>query len=163
MAVSCNTFAHSCLELQLQMDNPHSHCTLLKDAACCFCYQLLLPLPLPLLLCCRWRHAGGVEDWAVQCRCGVTDDDGERMIVCDSCGFWVHTRCNGVSDTDEEPHGFVCRPCRDRAAAPAEAAAGADDAGAGTAAADAAATVEGQAGDAAAAAVGSKREREASV
>jgi hypothetical protein len=28
--------------------------------------------------------AGGLEDWAVRCRCGVSDDDGERMIMCDS-------------------------------------------------------------------------------
>lgn len=74
----------------------------------------------------------------MRCCCGVRDDDGERMIVCDSCGFWVHTRCNGVRDTEEEPpSGFACKPCREAAAA------------------------EGETGDAAAAA-GSKRAREAS-
>jgi hypothetical protein len=54
-----------------------------------------------------------VEDWAVRCVCGVRDDDGERMIVCDGCGFWLHTRCNGVADEAEEPGpGFMCVSCR---------------------------------------------------
>jgi hypothetical protein len=80
----------------------------------------------------------------VQCCCGVLDDDGERMIVCDSCGFWVHTRCNGVLDQDEEPTGFACKPCREAAAKSAAAAA-------------AAGAAEGVTGPAA----GSKRAREA--
>eukprot|EP00879_Flechtneria_rotunda_P004107 GHRR01004352.1.p1 GENE.GHRR01004352.1~~GHRR01004352.1.p1 ORF type:complete len:630 (+),score=360.21 GHRR01004352.1:155-1891(+) len=67
----------------------------------------------------RFRHAGGVEDWAVQCCCGTLDDDGERMIVCDGCGYWMHTRCNGVHDDDDEPPGFMCAACRGPAAAEA--------------------------------------------
>lgn len=27
-----------------------------------------------------WRHAGGREDWTVRCKCGITDDDGARMV-----------------------------------------------------------------------------------
>jgi hypothetical protein len=27
--------------------------------------------------------------------CGTQDDDGERMIACDVCGIWMHTRCSG--------------------------------------------------------------------
>eukprot|EP00775_Hariotina_reticulata_P006177 gene6177-6415_t len=62
----------------------------------------------------RFRHAGGVEDWAVLCCCGTQDDDGEKMIVCDGCGFWMHTRCNGVLDSEDqpEPQGFMCQGCR---------------------------------------------------
>lgn len=90
-------------------------------------------LLLLLLLClCRarsFRHAGGVEDWAVRCVCGTADDDGEHMIVCDACGFWMHTRCNGLRDDDADgmpPGGFVCGRCREaRAAAEATAMAGA--------------------------------------
>lgn len=63
---------------------------------------------------CRFRHAGGVEDWAVSCSCGCRDDDGERMIVCDGCGYWMHTRCNGIRDEEQEPHGFVCAGCVER-------------------------------------------------
>jgi hypothetical protein len=78
-----------------------------------------------VLTACRFRHAGGVEDWAVQCCCGTLDDDGEKMIVCDGCGYWMHTRCNGVLDGDDhhqEQQGFLCQGCRaGRAAAPAAA------------------------------------------
>jgi hypothetical protein len=73
----------------------------------------------------RFRHAGGVEDWAVACRCGTRDDDGERMIVCDGCGYWMHTRCNGIRDEESEPQGFVCAECKVARAAEEEAAAGA--------------------------------------
>ena len=44
----------------------------------------------------RWRHAGGAEDWVVWCEaCQTVDDDGERMMACDVCGVWKHTRCVG--------------------------------------------------------------------
>lgn len=85
----------------------------------------------------------------MSCCCGVLDDDGERMIVCDACGFWVHTRCNGVRDQDEEPpSGFACKPCREAAAAAAAAAAAKPEA-------------EQQRSEDAAAGAGSKRVREA--
>ncbi|KAK1288951.1 PHD finger protein [Acorus calamus] len=35
----------------------------------------------------------GVENWIVDCYCGAKDDDGERMLTCDTCGVWRHTRC----------------------------------------------------------------------
>jgi hypothetical protein len=69
----------------------------------------------------------------VQCCCGVGDDDGERMIMCDSCGFWVHTRCNGLRDNQQEPSGFACKPCREAAAAAAAAGGGGEAAGEGAA------------------------------
>lgn len=62
----------------------------------------------------EWRHAGGREDWLVHCLCGTTDDDGERMITCDTCGMWMHTRCNGIPEDDPELPGFVCGTCAKR-------------------------------------------------
>ena len=60
----------------------------------------------------RWRHAGGPEDWTVACTgCGTRDDDGARMVVCDTCGAWVHTRCEGVPDAAPPPVALVCRAC----------------------------------------------------
>ncbi len=46
-------------------------------------------------------------------RCGTLDDDGERMIACDQCGVWSHTRCNGLPEWEEgeEPPPFVCGTC----------------------------------------------------
>jgi len=32
----------------------------------------------------------------VHCDCGTTDDDGERMVACERCNQWRHTRCLGV-------------------------------------------------------------------
>lgn len=58
-----------------------------------------------------WRHAGGLEDWDVLCGCGTQDDDGERMICCDACSVWMHTRCNGIPDAATEPKQFVCPWC----------------------------------------------------
>ena len=44
--------------------------------------------------------------------CGVRDDDGERMVACDACGLWGHTRCGGVPDEEDPPPGYVCPACR---------------------------------------------------
>jgi hypothetical protein len=43
--------------------------------------------------------------------CGTTDDDGERMVACDVCGIWKHTRCCGIPDDDNEPETFKCSGC----------------------------------------------------
>ena len=60
----------------------------------------------------RWRYAGGSEDWMVWCRgCGVTDDDGERMVECDLCKVWEHTRCGGIPDDEEPGPTYVCKAC----------------------------------------------------
>jgi hypothetical protein len=89
------------------------------------------------------------------------DDDGERMIVCDGCGFWVHTRCNGVKDSDEEPTaGFACRACREAATAAAKPTAGEAAAGAEAAKQEEGRSAVGAEGGAAA---GSKRAREGSA
>ena len=54
----------------------------------------------------------GMEGWTVECSCGAKDDDGERMMACDLCGVWRHTRCSGIPDSDSVPASFVCQGCR---------------------------------------------------
>lgn len=50
----------------------------------------------------------------VACQCGTRDDDGERMIACDACARWSHSRCGGVPDDAPTPDEFVCSMCRPR-------------------------------------------------
>ncbi|RZR78723.1 hypothetical protein BHM03_00004157 [Ensete ventricosum] len=57
------------------------------------------------------RMERGTETWTVDCTCGTKDDDGERMLACDRCGVWKHTRCSGIDDLDEVPAKFVCGSC----------------------------------------------------
>ncbi|KAK9292110.1 hypothetical protein L1049_020068 [Liquidambar formosana] len=59
----------------------------------------------------RFRMERGIERWIVDCCCGAKDDDGERMLACDVCGVWQHTRCAGISDFDAVPARFVCCRC----------------------------------------------------
>lgn len=61
--------------------------------------------------CHDWRYEGGIESWIVDCPCGTKDDDGERMIACDVCEVWQHTRCGGISDMDAIPLHFLCHRC----------------------------------------------------
>ncbi|CAI5977113.1 unnamed protein product [Closterium sp. NIES-64] len=60
----------------------------------------------------EWRYEGGNDTWAVRCVCGARDDDGERMIACDECGVWQHTRCAGIEDAAPAPMRFLCLGCR---------------------------------------------------
>ncbi|RZC88140.1 hypothetical protein C5167_015944 [Papaver somniferum] len=53
----------------------------------------------------------GLDEWTVSCVCGATDDDGERMLACDGCEVWQHTRCAGINDSDAVPDQFVCGRC----------------------------------------------------
>ena len=57
------------------------------------------------------RFQGGTDAWTVRCGCGVADDDGERMVVCEACDVWKHTRCEGVPDDAAAPAHFVCADC----------------------------------------------------
>ncbi|GMH19226.1 hypothetical protein Nepgr_021067 [Nepenthes gracilis] len=57
------------------------------------------------------RYEGGPDNWTVKCECGARDDDGERMVSCDICEVWQHTRCSGIEDSDTVPPLFVCRKC----------------------------------------------------
>ncbi|BAC07324.1 putative male sterility 1 protein [Oryza sativa Japonica Group] len=59
----------------------------------------------------QFRMERGLENWTVDCTCGAKDDDGERMLACDVCGVWQHTRCSGISDFDDVPEKFICRKC----------------------------------------------------
>ncbi|CAH9070910.1 unnamed protein product [Cuscuta epithymum] len=59
----------------------------------------------------RFRMERGLESWTVDCHCGAKDDDGERMLACDSCGIWQHTRCAGIPDLDAVPARFICVRC----------------------------------------------------
>lgn len=58
-----------------------------------------------------FRTERGEERWTVDCGCGAKDDDGERMMACDICGVWQHTRCAGIPDFESEPVSFVCYKC----------------------------------------------------
>ncbi|KAF3432045.1 hypothetical protein FNV43_RR26784 [Rhamnella rubrinervis] len=54
----------------------------------------------------------GARNYAVDCTpCGAKDDDGERMICCDICEIWQHTRCVGIPITEGVPHIFLCSRC----------------------------------------------------
>ncbi|XP_027177678.1 PHD finger protein MALE MEIOCYTE DEATH 1 [Coffea eugenioides] len=57
------------------------------------------------------RYEGGADNWKVRCRCGAQDDDGERMVSCDMCEIWQHTRCCGIEDSEAVPPVFVCDAC----------------------------------------------------
>ncbi|CAI0555967.1 unnamed protein product [Linum tenue] len=59
----------------------------------------------------RYRLERGTENWTVDCTCGAKDDDGERMLACDSCGVWQHTRCIGIENCDPTPDKFMCIRC----------------------------------------------------
>ena len=67
------------------------------------------------LSCCGLLE-GGEEDWQVSCVCGCRDDDGERMVACDSCGLWMHLRCQGIPDSVPSPEEFICSRCKAKGA-----------------------------------------------
>ncbi|GAV86568.1 PHD domain-containing protein [Cephalotus follicularis] len=47
----------------------------------------------------------------VDCPCGAKDYDGERIICCDICEVWQHTRCVGIPNNEEIPHIYLCNRC----------------------------------------------------
>ncbi|KAL8248864.1 hypothetical protein R6Q59_005732 [Mikania micrantha] len=59
------------------------------------------------------NYEGGADNWVVNCKCGARDDDGERMVACDLCEIWQHTRCSGIDDGEVVPPLFVCYRCCD--------------------------------------------------
>ncbi|XP_056852881.1 PHD finger protein MALE MEIOCYTE DEATH 1 isoform X2 [Raphanus sativus] len=59
------------------------------------------------------KFQGGCDTWMVKCVCRARDDDGERMISCDVCEVWQHTRCCGIDDSDTLPPLYVCSSCCD--------------------------------------------------
>lgn len=59
----------------------------------------------------KLRYQAGCDTWMVRCECGARDDDGERMVACDVCEVWQHTRCSGIGDEETVPPLFVCSAC----------------------------------------------------
>ncbi|KAK3222283.1 hypothetical protein Dsin_009308 [Dipteronia sinensis] len=47
----------------------------------------------------------------VDCPCGTQEDDGERMISCDICEVWQHSRCVGIPNDEQIPRIFLCNRC----------------------------------------------------
>lgn len=48
----------------------------------------------------------------VDCPCGTKDeDDGERMVCCDICEVWQHTRCVHIPNNQPIPDIFLCTKC----------------------------------------------------
>ncbi|KAL2317288.1 hypothetical protein Fmac_031164 [Flemingia macrophylla] len=64
-------------------------------------------------VCTPLKYQGGSDSWKVRCECGAQDDDGERMVACDICEVWQHTRCCGIDDSETVPPLFVCTGCCD--------------------------------------------------
>lgn len=59
----------------------------------------------------KLRYEGGAENGKVDCMCGAKDDDGERMIACDACNVWIHTKCSNIDDDEPAPPLFFCVKC----------------------------------------------------
>ncbi|KAJ4762651.1 hypothetical protein LUZ62_073026 [Rhynchospora pubera] len=57
------------------------------------------------------RYEGGDDMGTVDCWCGAREDDGERMVACDVCATWHHTRCVGMDDDKQTPSMFLCPRC----------------------------------------------------
>jgi hypothetical protein len=110
---------HPCFLTTFSGKNPYHLCADTR-IPCPPCILSYCALP-----CSRWLQAGGAEDWAVRCRCGTTDDDGERMVACEGCALWMHTRCNGLPDWEEELPPFMCADCMKGLRGAARATAGA--------------------------------------
>ncbi|KAG8382650.1 hypothetical protein BUALT_Bualt05G0099400 [Buddleja alternifolia] len=56
---------------------------------------------------------GGIDEglMVVDCVCGTKDDDGERMVCCDVCQVWQHSRCVQIPENEEVPNIFLCSNC----------------------------------------------------
>nr|VDD25749.1 unnamed protein product [Brassica oleracea] len=59
----------------------------------------------------RTEYEGGFDNWTVDCKCGAIDDDGERMVACDACKVWHHTKFHSIEDGDDVPSAFSCYRC----------------------------------------------------
>ncbi|KAL9166768.1 hypothetical protein ABFS82_05G052300 [Erythranthe guttata] len=53
----------------------------------------------------------GLTTMDVDCVCGAKEDDGERMVACDVCQVWQHTRCVQIPESDQVPTIFLCSAC----------------------------------------------------
>ncbi|RAL48064.1 hypothetical protein DM860_017855 [Cuscuta australis] len=60
----------------------------------------------------RYQDGGSTTNSTVECICGTREDDGERMVECEGCQVWQHTRCCcGIDDGEDAPAVFLCRDC----------------------------------------------------
>ncbi|XP_042490006.1 PHD finger protein PERSISTENT TAPETAL CELL 1 [Macadamia integrifolia] len=56
-------------------------------------------------------YEGSIDNHVMDCPCGAKEDDGERMISCDICEVWQHTRCVRIGNNEDVPHIFLCSRC----------------------------------------------------
>ncbi|XP_059645827.1 PHD finger protein MALE STERILITY 1 [Cornus florida] len=56
-------------------------------------------------------YEGTNSNCVMDCPCGAKDNDGERMISCDICEVWQHSRCARIPDDEEIPNIFLCSRC----------------------------------------------------
>ncbi|XP_022877144.1 PHD finger protein MALE STERILITY 1 isoform X1 [Olea europaea var. sylvestris] len=56
-------------------------------------------------------YEGLTSNFVVDCGCGTKYDDGERMVCCDICDVWQHTRCVQIPNSEEIPNIFLCKTC----------------------------------------------------
>ncbi|XP_071715538.1 PHD finger protein MALE STERILITY 1 [Rutidosis leptorrhynchoides] len=56
-------------------------------------------------------ESGLRQNMIVDCGCGTKGDDGERMVACDICEVWQHTRCLKIPNNEEIPNIYVCSRC----------------------------------------------------
>ncbi|XP_014519751.1 PHD finger protein MALE STERILITY 1 [Vigna radiata var. radiata] len=54
---------------------------------------------------------GDPNSGTVDCSCGTMEEDGERMVCCDICEIWQHTRCVRIPNDQDIPHIFLCKKC----------------------------------------------------
>ncbi|XP_052205233.1 PHD finger protein MALE STERILITY 1 [Diospyros lotus] len=58
-----------------------------------------------------FEGGGDQAKCVVDCSCGAKEDDGERMVCCDICEVWQHTRCVRIPNNQEIPTIFLCSQC----------------------------------------------------
>lgn len=59
-------------------------------------------------------YEGGMPSRIVDCSCGAKLDDGERMVSCDICEVWQHTRCAHIPNDEQLPSIFLCKSCENQ-------------------------------------------------
>lgn len=57
------------------------------------------------------KFEGNGTKFVVDCACGAKENDGERMVTCDICEVWQHTRCVRIPNDQEIPTIFLCSRC----------------------------------------------------
>jgi len=74
--------------------------------------RVMLPDLMPEFFNFRDHAAGAVDDSEVRCVCGVTQDDGEKMICCENCEVWQHAKCMGAGVPKNMEGGrYKCHMC----------------------------------------------------